>query len=33
MGAIRDRLSGAARHGIRLSRVNIVLLAVTVSEE
>ncbi len=30
MGAIRDRLSGAARHGIRLSRVNIVLLAVTV---
>ena len=30
MGAIRDRLSGAAWHGIRLSRVNIVLLAVTV---
>ncbi len=30
MGSIRDRLSGAARHGIRLSRVNIVLLAVTV---
>ena len=30
MGAIRDRLSGATRHGIRLSRVNIVLLAVTV---
>ena len=30
MGAIRDRLSGAARHGIRLSRVNILLLAVTV---